>query len=295
MPYLKNLGVFFKTDTVRIENLEHGVKHLVLSRPEVKNAFNEQMIDDISEGLTRAAACIMAEEMRVLLISGEGNTFCAGADLGYMREQATRSEARNFQDARKLGQLFFRLANFPTPVVAAVRGAAIGGGLGLTVCADAVVADSQAVFATSEVFLGIVPGVISPYIVRKVGLAHAAPFMLTGKRLSAREAQLAGLVQEVCDPEDFSEKLTLTLCDYLQAGPNAARRTKELLRKISPLPNPTLFEYSAQAIAAARTSDEGQSGLGSFFEKVPPPWAADILTLRKSVLAKKSTLGDNRK
>ena len=172
-----------------------------------------------------------------------------------------------------LGRMFGRLGRFPVPVVSHVQGAAIGGGLGLAVCSDFVLADPMAVFATSEVTLGLVPAVISPYIVRKLGLAHAAPLMLTGRRIQAREALASGLVQRLVEPTESSdEALSRVLREFLSAGPEAARATKELLLRIAPPPGRELLEFTAGAIAAARASAEGQAGLQAFFNKTAPAW-----------------------
>ena len=270
-------SVFYQGTYIRIETLERGIKKLVLMRPDVKNAMNAEMIAEISEQLARLSAISNEQEFRLLAIAGEGSAFCAGADLAYMKEQAQLGESKSYQDARNLGALFFRLANLPVPVLSFVQGAAIGGGLGLTVCSDYVLAADNAVFSTSEVRLGIVPGVISPYIVRKIGLAQSAGFMMAGNRMKAEDALQKGLANRVVPLAEFQSECNLVLAEFLLAGPNAARRTKQLLRKISPLPGHDLFEYTASSIAQARCSPEGQAGLSAYFEKKVAPWAeADL-------------------
>jgi len=276
-------GLFFSGETVRVEALATGVMRLVLNRPQVRNAFNARMIQELSEALAQLARLSDPEVLRLLLLEGEGTVFCAGADLAYMKEQASAEAGQNLENARELARLFVRLGEFPVPVVSYVRGAAIGGGLGLAVCSDFVLAEPTAHFATSEVTLGLVPAVISPYIVRKLGLAHAAPLMLTGRRILAREALASGLVQRLVSVgETGEEALARVLQEFLCAGPRAARATRELLRRICPLPAPDLFEFTAQAIAAARASSEGQTGLQSFFRKAAPGWVHPVpLTERK--------------
>ena len=265
-------ATLFAGTTIRAEALARGVMRLVLDRPQVRNAFNAQMIREISQVLEELAA-LPGERLRLLLLEGEGNVFCAGADLAYMKEQASAEPGRNLENARELGRMFGRLGAFPAPVVSFVAGAAIGGGLGLAVCSDFVLADPKAVFATSEVQLGLVPAVISPYIVRKLGLAHAAPLMLTGRRILARDGLVSGLVQRLVEPSETGEEaLGRVLREFLAAGPRAARATRELLRRIAPLPDPDLFEFTTGAIAAARASEEGQAGLQAFFNKTAPPW-----------------------
>ena len=263
---------FHAGETVRVEALARGVMRLVLDRPQVRNAFNAQMIRELSQALEELAV-LPEDRLRLLLLEGEGNVFCAGADLAYMKEQAEAGAERNLENARELARMFASLAGFPAPVVSCVQGAAIGGGLGLAVCSDFVLADPKAVFATSEVMLGLVPAVISPYIVRKLGLAHAAPLMLTGRRILARDALASGLVQRLVEPEETGEEaLDKVLREFLCAGPRAARATRELLRRIAPLPGPDLFEHTAGAIAAARASSEGQAGLQAFIQKSAPSW-----------------------
>ena len=258
--------------TLRLETLPHGVKRLVLSRPAVRNAFDETMIGELKEALDSLAAIPEPETVRLLLLAGDGPIFSAGADLNYMKRLAASGESESLADARRLGQLFHALAAFPAPVICAVRGAAIGGGLGLAVCADYVLAEENATFATTEVRLGIVPAVISPYIVRKIGLAAALPLLLSGRRIKASEARDLGLVQQVAQGEKFDSVLEDVVLEFLHAGPEAARRTKQLLIQAAPLPTPDHAEFTAQSISQARRSEEGQTGLASFFDKKAPPW-----------------------
>jgi methylglutaconyl-CoA hydratase len=258
---------------VRLEALPHGVMRLVLARPEVRNAFDAAMISEISGALGALAHVPQGADLRVLLLEGEGEAFCAGGDLAYMKAQAAATPEENLEDARALGRMFHRLASFPVPVICRVQGAAVGGGLGLAACSDYVLADAAAVFATSEVRLGLVPGLISPYVVRRLGVAQAAPLLLTGARVKAAEGLRSGLVQRVLgQSEAAGEVLAELLGQFLAAGPEAARRTKALLLRVSPLPDAALLEYTAQAIAEARVSAEGQEGLRAFFAKVAPRW-----------------------
>ena len=257
---------------VRVEALPRGAMRLVLARPAARNAFDAAMIADLSFVLD-ALASLPAADLRVLLLEGEGESFCAGGDLAYMKAQAEAAPGANLDDARELGRMFQRLAAFPAPVLCYVQGAAFGGGLGLAVCADFVLAEADAVFATSEVRLGLVPGLIGPYVVRRLGRAHAAPLMLMGRRVTAAEGLRSGLVQRVLGPSEVAGDVLAELLEqFLAAGPEAARRTKGLLLRISPLPDAELFEFTARAIADARASAEGQEGLRAFFEKVPPSW-----------------------
>jgi methylglutaconyl-CoA hydratase len=267
-------GTLFAGAAVRAEFLARGVARLALDRPELRNAFDGPMILEVTRALGELAAA-GPDRVRLLLVEGEGSVFCAGADLGYMKEQAQASMERNLDNARDLARMFAALAGFPAPVVSAVRGAAIGGGLGLAVCSDFTLADAQAVFATSEVTLGLVPAVIGPYVVRKLGLAQAAPLMLTGRRIPAREGLACGLAQRLVEPgETWEAALAGVLEEFLRAGPGAARATKALLARIAPLPDPALAEHTARVIAEARASAEGRAGLDAFFGHGAPPWAA---------------------
>lgn len=258
--------------TLRLQKRPGGVHEIILARPEVRNAFDETMVGELKQALSELAAIENPEEVRLLLLTGDGPVFSAGADLNYMKRLAASGESESLADARALAELFYQLAGFPTPVICAVRGAAIGGGLGLAVCADFVVAEEKATFATTEVRLGIVPGVISPYVVRKIGAGAAIPLLLSGRRVRTSEAKALGLVQQAVPPDGLDAGLEDVILEFLHAGPEAARRTKQLVLRAAPLPSPEHIEFTAQAIAAARCSAEGQTGLASFFDKKAPPW-----------------------
>lgn len=265
-------GVLFSGERVRAESLSSGVVRLLLVRGELRNAFDGRMIQEISDCLDGLAKLSPAQ-LRVLLLEGEGKVFCAGADLAHMAAQAVAPLEVNLAEARNLGSMFHRLAAFPAPVLCVVQGAAIGGGFGLAACADLVLAEFAAIFATTEVRLGIVPGVISPYLIRRLGLSQATPLMLSGSRISAAEAHRIGLVHHLV-PEGGSLEgaRELLLHELLQAGPEAARRTKGLLLRAHPLPDEDWREWTVQAIAEARQGAEGQTGLRVFLEKSQAPW-----------------------
>lgn len=266
------LSEVYRGETVRLEALAYGVKRLLLNRPEVKNAFDARMIGEVLAALSVAAAIEPPEEMRLLLLTGEGPTFCAGADLTYMRTQAGRSEEDNLADAQILGRMFRALATFPAPVIGVIRGAAIAGGFGMAACADFVLAEEDAVFATSEVRLGIVPALISPYIIRKIGPAHAAPMMLSGLRLRAGELIASGLVQRTAPSSELDLEAESVILDFLQAGPHAARRTKSLLLALAPPPDPAITELTVRANAQSRASAEGLDGMRAFMDRKAPGW-----------------------
>lgn len=259
-------------ETLRLDLLAHGVLWLTLTRPQARNAINAAMIAEFETVFTWMDD--HGEGVRLLLLQGEGGVFCAGADLAYMQTQAAMPEGENLEDALRLGRIFHRLAACPVPVVCHVQGAALGGGLGLAACSDHVLAQADAIFATPEVRLGLVAAVIGPYVVRKLGLAHAAPMMQMGARLSAQEAFQAGLVQRIVHAtEDPEGVLAEVIQSFLQGGPRAVRRTRELLRLLAPLPDPGVIEASARILAQVRASDEARVGLEARAAKVLPPWA----------------------
>jgi methylglutaconyl-CoA hydratase len=276
-----------RASTLRVESLSLGVKRIVLARPEARNALDETMLDELRDVLDHLATIPDSDQMRLLLLAGEGKVFCAGADIGYMKRVGAKGFEESIEDAKGLASVFYKLADFPAPVIAVVQGAAIGAGFGLAVCSDFVLAEEGAVFATSEVLLGIVPGVISPYVIRRIGLAAASPLMLTGRRVTAREAAASVLVTRVVSASELESALQETVLDFLAAGPEAQRRTKELLKRAVPLPGPELIDFTAEAIARARCSAEGRKGLEAFFSKAPPAWAACVEALRRSSRAKK--------
>lgn len=257
---------------VRLERRTRGVARLSLARPEKRNAFDGATVAALTAHLEALAAWAPAD-LRVLLLEGEGPVFCAGADLAHMRALGGADAEANRADAQALARLFQGLAAFPAPVVAAVRGAAIGGGLGLLACADLGVAEGSTRFATSEVRLGILPAVISPYLLRKAGLGRWAPALLTGAPFGVREAQALGLVHAVAEGAGAWEAaLTEQLEACLQAAPGAARATKALLLCQAPLPDSALTSATLEALGAARASAEGQAGLRAFLERSPAPW-----------------------
>lgn len=249
-----------------------GVVRLSLQRPEARNALTPEMVAGIPELLEELAA-LPAERCRVVVLRGEGKVFCAGADLKAMRESGQASEEENREDARRFATLFRSVAAFPAPVVAAVQGAALGGGFGLAVCADHVVAEDAARFGTPEARLGLVPAVISPYVVRRLGPGRAGPFLLGGAVARGLPALAAGIAHELSPVGGLEDVLGVTLERFLQNAPRAVRAAKALMLREAPLPPQDLEDLTIRTIAAARASDEGQAGTGAFFAKVPPPWA----------------------
>ena len=257
---------------LQLDSQPDGVVRLTLRRPEARNALTPEMVTGIPTLLAELAA-LPAERCRVVVLQGRGKVFCAGADLRAMRESGQASEEDNREDARRFATLFRSVAAFPAPVIAAVQGAALGGGFGLAVCADHVIAEETARFGTPEARLGLVPAVISPYVVRRLGPGHAGPFLLGGAVARGLGALAAGIAHELTPVGALDDVLGVTLERFLQNAPHAVRHAKSLMLREAPLPPPDIEELTIRTIAAARASEEGQAGTAAFLEKVPPPWA----------------------
>jgi methylglutaconyl-CoA hydratase len=229
-----------------------------MARPERRNAFDAALIAELT------AAFADVEDARAVVLTGEGASFSAGADVEWMRSSVELSYDENVADALRVRRMLDAIDGCPAPVVAGVQGHALGGGCGLVACADVVVAASDAVFAFSEVKLGIVPAVISPFALVKIGSSAARRYFLTGERFDADVALRIGLVHEVTD--DLDGAVERVIAELLTAGPEATRAAKELARA------PLSAEETARRIAAQRTSAEGQEGLRAFLEKRPASW-----------------------
>jgi methylglutaconyl-CoA hydratase len=245
-------------DALRIER-DDDVLRVTLARPETRNAFDATLINELAE------AFVDVGKARAVVLAGEGPSFCAGADIEWMRNSATLSHDENVADANALRRMFDAIDTCPAPVIALVQGHALGGGAGLVATADIALAHERAVFAFSEVKLGIIPSVISPYALRKIGESAARRYFVTGERFDAATALRIGLVHEVT--VDLEGALTAILGELRTAGPRAARHAKRLV-----LDRPDGPE-TARRIAERRTSDEGQAGLRAFAERERPPWA----------------------
>jgi len=245
--------------SLRIEQVGPLLR-IAMARPERRNAFDAALIDEL------AAAFADVRDAQAVLLSGDGPSFSAGADVEWMRSAVELSYEENVSDALRLRAMLDAIDGCPVPVVARVQGHALGGGCGLVACCDIAVAHREAVFAFSEVKLGIVPAVISPFALAKIGTSAARRWFVTGERFAADVALRIGLVHEVAD--DVDAAVDAVLGELLSAGPAAARAAKELARRAH---GP---EETARRIAAQRTSAEGQEGLRAFLEKRAPSWRA---------------------
>lgn len=243
---------------------------LWLSRPEVRNALNDELISALETALD---VLEKDPQARVLVLAGRGPAFCAGGDLARMEKAAKMTKARSRREASRFAKLLYRLHGYPKPVVARVHGPAFAGGMGLVAAADLVVASDEAEFALPETRIGLVPAMISPYLVRAMGAQQARRYMLTGEKLTAREAHRISFVHE-CVPAAELDAAVEKICDRLaQAGPEALARSKKLLaRVVGAEITPALANETAAVLAEVRAGGEAREGIRSFLEKRKPSW-----------------------
>lgn len=243
---------------------EGPVEHLTLNRPEVRNAFNEYLIADISAWAKRAAT---DPELRVVVMSGAGPVFCAGADLTWMSKMAAYSKDENTRDAIAAAAMFAAVDNLPIPVIARIHGAALGGGAGLAAVADIAVASVDAVFGFTEVKLGLVPSIISPYVLAKIGRSAARELFLTGRRFTADRAREIGLVHSVVSADQLDRAVHEYVDEILASGREAIAAAKALIRQISMRSIEDAAPLTVETIVARRTSAEGQERMKAFLNK----------------------------
>jgi methylglutaconyl-CoA hydratase len=243
---------------LRLER-EDDLLHVTMARPERRNAFDAELIRELTEAFTD-----VPEDVRAVLLAGEGKSFSAGADVNWMRSSVELSYEENVADARRLRMMLETMDSCPAPVVARVHGHALGGGCGLVACCDIVVSAPDALFAFSEVKLGIIPAAISPFALAKIGSSAARRYFVTGERFEADTALRIGLVHEIAD--DLDGAVAAIIGELRTAGPEAARHAKKLV-----LERPDGLG-TERRIAQRRTSDEGQEGLRAFLEKRAPTW-----------------------
>lgn len=252
--------------------LSGRVATLTMDRPDVHNAFNAELIAELTAMLTRVGA---DPEVRAVVLAANGKSFSAGADLNWMRAMAAYGEAENHADALKLADLMRTLAYLPKPTVARVQGSAFGGGVGLIACCDVAICAETAKFGLTESKLGLVPAVISPYVVAAISARHARRWFQSGAIFDAQRALSMGLVHEVVSASDLDSMVANELDALLKAGPTSALVAKRLVEGIFGRDEPAqrkLDEQTAALIARLRVSLEGQEGLSAFLEKRPPNW-----------------------
>ena len=256
------------TVTWEIDDRE-GV-HLTLNRPTIHNAFNDELIMELTASLKKAAS---EDGIRVLVLSGKGKSFSAGADLNWMRNAAEYSPVENRADADRLAAMLHTLDNFPVPTVVAVNGATFGGGIGLVACCDIALASDRALFSLSEVRLGLIPATIGPFVVNAIGQRSARRYFLTGERFDATTAARIGLIHDVVPHSDLAEATNAVVKEILSGGPQSQIAAKALLSRLrdkNDEEDPAI--WTARLIAEIRTTDEAKSGISAFLRKTPPPW-----------------------
>jgi methylglutaconyl-CoA hydratase len=247
-------------ETLRVEH-DGEVLRVTLARPERRNAFDAELIRELTEAFSDVG------EARVVVLAGDGPSFCAGADVEWQRASIDLSFDENVEDALRLHAMLAAIDSYPAPLVARVQGYALGGGSGLVACADVVVAAPDATFGFSEVRLGIIPAVISPFVFARIGAGAARSLFVTGERFDAETALRIGLVDEVAD--DLDAAVERQVAAIIKSGPEATRAAKRLTRD-----RPSDARELARIAAGLRAGDEGQEGLRAFLEKRRPSWFA---------------------
>ncbi|MGK9369552.1 enoyl-CoA hydratase-related protein [Melioribacter sp. Ez-97] len=248
---------------------EGGIYFIVLNRPEIHNAFDDLMIEELIDAIDTAET----EDCRLLAFKGNGESFCAGADLNWMKKMAQYDYNTNLEDSKKLSKLIDKIYSFAKPTIALVHGAVIGGGNGIVAACDLVIAEENSFFVLSEVKIGLAPAVISPYVIKRIGEFNARYLMLSGKRIDAFEANKMGLVNLVVKQNEVDKVYKENVELFLRSAPEAVKICKKLIRDIV-----NVYSYeeagniTAKIIAEMRVSPEGQEGMNSFLEKRKPSW-----------------------
>lgn len=243
-----------------------GVLTVTLNRPDVHNAFNDELI---AEAIDLFGGC-NETTARAVVLRGTGPNFCAGADLNWMSRMVSYTREENVRDSSMLARMYALINECPLPVIGRIQGAAIGGGVGLVAVCDIAIATRDAKFGLSEVKLGILPAVISPYVIAKIGQTHARALFLTGERFDAERARRIGLVHRVVD--DIDAAVAETIAQLKTSGPEAVRECKKLIAYVATHAPIDAIPYTIEAIAARRVSEEGQGGMGAFLKKEKAPW-----------------------
>jgi methylglutaconyl-CoA hydratase len=249
---------------------QRGVAQLMLNRPDVHNAFDDIMIGELIAALDSFAA---NPQVRVLLLRSNGKNFSAGADLGWMRSMAEKNYDDNLLDAGELAKLMQKLDNFPAPTIALVQGAAFGGAVGLVACCDIAIASEKSSFCLSEVKIGLMPAVISPYVVRAIGERASRRYFLTAERFFAAEALHLGLLHKMVSDDELHAVSDTMVQTLLANSPAAVKAAKDLIFTVANQPTTqALIDETSRRIAAIRVSTEGQEGLSAFLQKRTPAW-----------------------
>ena len=252
-----------------------AVEYLTLNRPDVRNAFNEHVVAELTAWAAETRDAAGRHDVRVAVIAGAGKTFCAGADVAWMSKALSYTEEENLRDATAMSAMFAAINDLPIAVIGRLHGAALGGGAGLAAVCDIVVADDQTVFGFTETKLGILPAVISPFALAKIGRSAARELFLTGARFSAARAREIGLVHAVVPASELDAAVNRYVQELLTAGPEAVAATKALMPQVWGRSIEDALAITAAAIATRRVSAEGQEGLRAFLGKRKPSWSPE--------------------
>ncbi|MDP9018544.1 MAG: enoyl-CoA hydratase-related protein [Candidatus Eremiobacteraeota bacterium] len=247
-----------------------SVAHVRLARPEVRNAFNAELIAQLHQTFDRLSA---DQAIRAIVLSGDGKTFCGGADINWMRGSLELSRDENVADAQRMSDMFRAIDTCSKPVIAKIHGAALGGGAGLVAVCDVAITSDETVFGFTETKLGILPAVISPFVLAKIGQSHARALFLTGERFNAVRAAIIGLVHEVVALTELDSAVERILNEIQTASPTAIAIAKKTIAQVTAATYDASRDLTAHAIAAQRTSEEGQDGLRAFLERRKAKWA----------------------
>lgn len=260
--------------TLKIERDARGVAMVVFNRPEVHNAFDETMIREVIEAFRDLGE---DESVRVIIIAAEGKSFCAGADLHWMKRASEYDEDQNREDAGELALMLNAIYACPKPVIARVQGNAFGGGVGVVAAADIAIGVSDVQFALSEVKLGIIPAVISPYVIEAIGARYAHRYFITAERFSGSEAYRIGLLHDLAQSIDAMDEMIAGLCTVLLGnGPKAIEAAKNLIQAVAQKPiDDELMEDTIERIAQIRSTPEAKEGIGAFLAKRRPDWVKE--------------------
>lgn len=257
-------------DMVITEIDSRSVARVTIHNPDKHNAFDDQIIAQLTDAFNAIA---LNTDVRVMILSSNGKSFSAGADLGWMKRMASYSYDENMQDAQALALMLKTLNEVPQPTIARVQGAAFGGAVGLVSCCDIAVAASVATFSLSEVKMGLVPATISPYVIAAIGEHAARRYFMTAERFNAQTAKNIGLISEVIDAEYLDDQVNLFIDMLLANGPEALTAAKQLVFDIgSQSIDQNLIDHTCDVIAGIRVSEQGQEGLNAFLEKRKPHW-----------------------
>ncbi len=247
---------------------EGAVLHVRLNRPKVRNVFNGNVVEELRQAFEAANT----DAARVVVLSGNGKSFSAGADLSWMTDQAELPEAESRAGAKQMANAFLAIARCKKPVVARIHGHALGGGCGLTAAADIAIATETAVFGLTEVKLGIVPAVISAVVMQKIGAGRARTLFLTGERFDGREAERIGLVHKAVPEDQLDEEIQRVIAQLLSSAPAAVASAKELIKAVAPLSLEDAIPTTSEWIAKLRATPEAKEGMTAFLEKRKPKW-----------------------